>query len=264
MTRFYMIFIFLAFFLVATSADSSALSSGPEDETAVKDNASASKDVEPAKDVEPKEDESGEISGNKTVPDPLEPWNRLVFTFNDRLYFWVVKPAAQGYNAVLPEPVRSSVQNFFDNLSMPVRFVSSVLQVKLKSAGIELARFGVNSVFGIGGLFDIARSYNLEPQEKDLGLTFGYYGIGEGLYIVWPFLGPSSLRDTVGSVGDGFLSPTNYITPARDSLAVNGYAYFNNASLHIGDYEDLKESAIDPYIALKDAYVQHRIYLIKK
>jgi len=258
MIKFSGIFIFLIIFLVATCPHSLALSSGPEDEAAVKDNASSGKEVEP------EEVEWEEISEEKTVPDPLEPWNRLVFTFNDRLYFWVMKPAAQGYNAVIPEVVRISVQNFFDNLSMPVRFVSSVLQAKLKSAGIELARFGVNSVFGIAGLFDIAKSYNLEPQERDLGLTFGFYGIGEGLYIVWPFWGPSSLRDSVGSVGDGFLSPTNYITPAEDSLAVNGYSYFNNISLHTGEYEDLKESAIDPYIAVKDSYIQHRRYLIKK
>lgn len=258
MLKFSTIFISLVFFLGVTSTYSLALSSGPEDEVAVKDSAPSGKEVEP------EYVESDEISEEKTVPDPIEPWNRLVFTFNDRLYFWVMKPAAQGYNAVIPEVVRSSVQNFFDNLSMPVRFVSSVLQAKMKSAGIELARFGVNSVFGIVGLFDIAKSYNLDPQEKDLGLTLGSYGIGEGIYIVWPFLGPSSLRDTVGSVGDGYLSPTNYITPAEDALAVNGYAHFNNTSLHIGDYEDLKESAIDPYIAVKDSYIQHRRYLIKK
>jgi phospholipid-binding lipoprotein MlaA len=250
-------FILVILLLTSTVAHSSALTPAPV-EAAGSDSASV------AKDSEPQEAETGEFTQAESVPDPLEPWNRLVFTFNDRLYFWVMKPAARGYNAVFPEVVRSSVHNFFDNLSMPVRFVSSVLQAKFESAGIELARFGVNSVFGIGGLFDIGKSWNLKTQEKDLGLTLGYYGIGECFYIVWPFLGPSSLRDTVGFVGDGFLSPTDYITPARDSFAVNGYEFFNKISLHIGDYEDLKESAIDPYIAVKDAYVQHRRYLIKK
>ena len=201
----------------------------------------------------------------KPVADPLEPWNRLMFTFNDRLYFWVMKPVAKGYNTVIPEAVRISVRNFFDNLSMPVRFVNTLLQGKIKSAGIELARFALNSTYGLAGFLDTAKkNFNLESQEKDLGMTLGFYGIGEGIYIVWPFLGPSSLRDTIGTVGDGYLSPLNYINPAEDALAINAYEYFNNTSLHIGDYENLKESAIEPYIAVKDAYIQHRRYLIKK
>jgi phospholipid-binding lipoprotein MlaA len=204
------------------------------------------------------------LEEEKAVHDPLEPWNRLMFHFNDKLYYWVLKPAAKGYNAVLPEPVRSSVGNFFRNITMPVRFVSSLLAGRVKAAGIELARFGINTTAGLGGLFDIAKQYHLERQESDLGLTFGRYGIGEGIYIVWPFLGPSSLRDTVGTVGDSFLDPVNYIRPERDAIAVSAYDYFNYAALHIDDYEDLVESAVEPYVALRNAYIQHRRSLITK
>jgi phospholipid-binding lipoprotein MlaA len=247
-------FVLLILFLLTACAHTGSLSSGSNDIAKTEDDTSIENETG-----------SGEFAEGKTVPDPLEPWNRLVFTFNDRLYFWVMKPAAKGYNAVVPEAVRTSVSNFFKNLTTPVRFVNALLQGKIQSAGIELARFGINTIYGLAGLLDTAKKhFNLESHEKDTGLTLGFYGIGEGIYIIWPFLGPSSLRDTIGTVGDGFLSPVNYINPAEDAVAINSYEYFNGASLHIGDYEDLKESAIDPYIAVKDSYVQHRRYLIKK
>jgi phospholipid-binding lipoprotein MlaA len=252
--KFHGTLIVLILFLLTACAHTGAISSGSKDMAKTENDVSIENETGPEEFVE-----------EKTISDPLEPWNRLVFTFNDRLYFWVMKPAAKGYNAVVPEVARTSVSNFFKNLTTPVRFVNALLQGKIQSAGIELARFGVNTTYGLAGLLDTAKKhFNLESQKKDLGLTLGFYGIGEGIYIIWPFLGPSSLRDTIGTVGDEFLTPVNYINPVEDALAVNSYEYFNGVSLHIGEYEDLKESAIDPYIAVKDSYIQHRRYLIKK
>jgi phospholipid-binding lipoprotein MlaA len=246
--------VVLILFLLTACAHTGALSPGSKDTAKPDDDISIKNEAE-----------SEEFAEEKPVPDPLEPWNRLVFTFNDRLYFWVMKPVAKGYNAVVPEAARTSVSNFFKNLTTPVRFVNALLQGKIQSAGIELARFSINTTYGLAGLLDTAKKhFNLESQKKDTGLTMGFYGIGEGIYIIWPFLGPSSLRDTIGTVGDGFLSPVNYINPVEDAVAINSYEYFNDVSLHIGEYEDLKESAIDPYIAVKDSYVQHRRYLIRK
>lgn len=211
------------------------------------------------------EGETEQLSEAEIIPDPLEPWNRAVYSFNDRLYFWVMKPAARGYNKVVPEVARTSVNNFFRNLEMPIRFVNALLQARPKEAGIELVRFSLNSFVGVGGLFDVMKQNpNFQPQEIDTAQTLGKYGIGNGLYIVWPFLGPSTLRDTVGFAGDTFLTPITYVTPKQDSLELTGYDYFNKTSLHIGEYEDFKEAAIDPYIAIKDAYLQHRKYLIEK
>lgn len=211
------------------------------------------------------EDETEEIVEEEAVADPLEPWNRLIFAFNDRFYFWFFKPVAKGYNSVLPEAVRISVRNFFYNLGMPVRFVNLFLQGKLESAGVEIARFGVNSTIGFGGLFDVARdSLQLESRKTDTGLTLGRYGIGLGPYVIWPFLGPSSLRDTVGMVGDGFLTPIDYITPWQDAMALEAYEYFNENALRVGEYENLVESAVEPYIALRNAYSQHRKSLVGK
>ena len=211
------------------------------------------------------ENETEQLSEGETIPDPLESLNRFAFKFNDRLYFWFMKPAASGYNVVVPEVARTGINNFFRNLEMPVRFVNAILQGQPKAAGIELVRFTLNSSMGVGGLIDIMkRNPNFQPQEKDTGQTLGKYGIGNGFYIVWPFLGPSTIRDTVGLVGDGYLTPIDYITPIEDMIGVNAGDYFNRTSLHIGEYEDFKEAAIDPYIALKDAYLQHRKYMLSQ
>ena len=199
------------------------------------------------------------------IADPLYVWNKGVYYFNDKLYFWLLKPVAQGYSAIFPEGVRFSISNFFYNLTTPIRFLNSLLQLKMKSAGNELIRFVVNSSVGVGGLGDFAKDkLDIKRHKEDLGQTFGYYGVGHGFYIMWPFIGPSSLRDTVGLIGDAFLDPVNYITPVQDSLEITASDEVNDISLHIGDYEDIKKSAIDPYISIRDAYVQNREKKVKE
>jgi phospholipid-binding lipoprotein MlaA len=199
------------------------------------------------------------------IYDPIEPWNRLVFSFNDTFYEYAFKPVAKTYNAVLLEDVRISVRNFFDNIGMPVRFVNNLLQFKVKEAGTELARFGVNSTLGIFGLFDVAdKKLDLKKHDEDFGQTLGTLGLGDGFYIVWPFLGPSSLRDTAGLAGDSFLDPINQISDDESLFAVHAYKHLNNGSLKIEYYDDLKEAAIDPYTAFKDAYYQYRDKQVKK
>ena len=206
-------------------------------------------------------EEAGE---QEPLPDPIEPVNRIFFTFNDRFYFWVMKPAAKAYNTVVPEWGRVRVRNAFYNAAMPIRFVSSLLQLRIRSAFFELGSFMVNSTWGLGGMFDIVKKSPDIHSNQDLGLTLGHYGVGEGFYLVWPFIGPSSLRDTIGLAGDSFLYPVNYITPLEDSIAVRGYEQLNNTSLKIGEYEDLKASALDPYISLRDAYKQYHRDKIKE
>ena len=194
------------------------------------------------------------------IADPLEPFNRAMHQFNDKLYFWALKPVSQGYNKVVPERARVSVKNFFSNLGFPVRFLSCVLQADFSGAATELGRFTVNTIWGVGGLLDPSsgQQLNLLKRDADFGQTLGFYGLGQGLYIVWPVLGPSSARDSVGIVGDFFLYPVSYIRPWYDWLAVRAYQEVNDTSLRIGDYESLNEMAIDPYVALRDAYSQYR------
>jgi phospholipid-binding lipoprotein MlaA len=199
------------------------------------------------------------------IDDPLEPVNRVMHQFNDKLYFWALKPAAQGYKAVVPEPVRISAKNFFDNLGFPARFLSCLLQADFGGAATEAGRFSINTIWGIGGLLDPSsgKELNLQEQDTDLGQTLGVWGIGQGFYIVWPILGPSSPRDSMTIAGDYFLYPVSYISPWYTWLGVRTYKEVNATSLRIGDYEALKDAAIDPYVAFRDAYAQYRFKKVK-
>lgn len=193
------------------------------------------------------------------VADPLFYWNVGMYHFNDKFYLWILEPAARGYKRVVPETARTGVKNFFHNLLFPVRFVGCILQAKGSAAVGELGRFCINSTAGIAGFMNVVEDipeYN--PPEEDVGQAFGRWGIGNGFYIVWPFLGPSTLRDSVGLVGDYFLHPVSYVNPQLASWGIKSYDYFNKASFRIGDYESLKEGAIDPYLAIRDAYIQYR------
>ncbi len=214
--------------------------------------------------LEPLEfDEEEEIPG---IYDPLEPLNRFFFHFNDKLYFWVLKPVSQGYGKVVPKPVRTRVKNFFINLASPIRIVNCLLQGKFESACNELVRTIVNTTVGALGLEDVAREkLDIPPQHEDLGQTLGKLGLGPGIFINWPFFGPSSLRDSVGMLGDYFLDPINYLVPStKENLAVKGYRTVNKTSLTIGEYEKFKKAALDPYVSMRDAYYQYRREQIKK
>lgn len=191
--------------------------------------------------------------------DYLEPWNRLMFHFNDRLYFVVLKPVTEGYVYIVPEFARLGMSNVFSNLSYPARFTNCLLQGKGEGAASESARFFVNSAFGLLGLIDIAKhDPDLRKREEDFGQTLGVYGAGGGAYIVWPFLGPSTVRDTIGYCGDALLNPVWYINPWWLSGSISSYERINALSFSIGDYETFKDAAFEPYVAMKDGYFQLR------
>jgi len=196
------------------------------------------------------------------VADPIEPFNRAMFWFNDKLYFYLLKPVARGYR-IVPEPARISVSNFFSNLATPVRLVNALLQFKLGKAGSELARFGVNSTIGLLGLFDPAKSWlNLEKHEEDFGQTLGRYGIGNGFYLVLPVFGPSSLRDGVGRFGDYFVDPISspYYCELRnwEQYSLRGWEQVNRISLDRDTYEAIKRETLDPYLFVRNSYLQYR------
>lgn len=199
------------------------------------------------------------------VADPLRGLNKAMFVFNDKAYFWVLKPAARGYKAVVPEIARKGIRNFFYNLGMPVRFASCVLQGKGSAAGGEIGRFVLNTTVGVLGFGNPAGKYpGLNPDAEDLGQAFGRYGIGNGIYIVWPILGSSTLRDSVGDVGDWFLDPLSYVDPRLAKYSIDAVDKVNDTSLRIGEYESLKDAAIDPYAAVRDSYLQYRQGKVRK
>jgi len=216
-------------------------------------------------DLDEVDDFEGDTGGPGIIADPIEPFNRAMFVVNDKLYFWVLKPAARGYSAVVPEGGRVAVKRFFTNLTTPVRFVNSALQFKFKRAGTELERFVINTTVGLLGFFDPARDrWGIYLVREDFGQTLGRYGAGPGFFITWPVFGPSSVRDTVGLVFDFFLDPVNYLFPSDGwtAFGVRAYERVNATSLTIGMYEDLKRDAIDPYSFIRDAYHQHREKLV--
>jgi phospholipid-binding lipoprotein MlaA len=203
------------------------------------------------------EDELGQVDERaalgRTIADPLKGWNKVWFYFNDKLYFWVMKPVAKGYGFILPEAPREGVQNFFQNLGMPGRFVNCLFQGRLKGSGIELARFGVNITAGVLGFFDPAHSWlDLHPQPRDTDQTLAKARIGKGFYLVWPLAGPSSVRGTFGLAVDAALNPATYFP------GVGLLAGINDISLGNNPYESLVEASINPYVGLRNGYVQYR------
>ena len=251
--------------LEATSSGQSTATYAPENLVGAHRVELAPIQVASLKEASAEEEEAEPIGSlGETVPDPLEPLNRVFFEFNDRLYFWVLKPVATGYKTVVPEEVRVCTRNFFHNLAFPVRFVNNLFQGKFFGAFEETCGFLVNSVIGLGGLADIATAVDLKRHEEDMGQTLAVHGAGPAFYINWPFLGPSTLRDTIGTAGDIFLDPLTYLGDYWYAPGFRGLNVVNETSLKIGDYESLKKAALDPYVALRDAYYQNRLSKIKE
>ncbi len=212
------------------------------------------------------EDEFGDATANE-VSDPLEGYNRVMTSFNDKLYFWVLKPVATGYKWLVPEMVRSGIANFFHNLLYPVRFVNNVLQLKFGNAGEETIRFLYNTTFGLLGVWDPGKEWlELDPHEEDFGQTLGYWGVGAGPHIVLPILGPSNLRDTFSLYPDNFvLDPKAYYVEGTErKVGVFAFEKVNDTSFRLGQYESIKKDAVDFYIFLRDGYEQIRIKEIKE
>lgn len=194
------------------------------------------------------------------IPDPFEPWNRAMFVLNDGIITYVARPLNTGYTTVTPKLLQDSIFNFFQNLMFPVRFANSLLQGKGHEASLEFSRFIINTSAGLGGLFNVASRHpefaGLDPE--DFGQTLGVWGVGEGLYLYWPFLGPSTARDTVGKVGDYFLDPITYVTPWQVSWSLVGMRTLSELDGILDAYDSMTKSAIEPYTAVRDAFVQFR------
>lgn len=200
-----------------------------------------------------------------TIADPFEQINRGVFWFNDKFYFYLLKPVARGYRAVVPEKARISVSNFFSNLAAPIRIVNSALQLKGDATANASVRFILNSTIGLVGLFDVAKNdFKIQPVNEDFGQTLGHYGIGNGNYVVLPFLGPSTTRDSLGLLVDSAIDPVYRNTDTREYIGIRFVDTMNEVSLDKDTYEAIKKEALDPYLFIRNAYIQHRQGLVNK
>lgn len=194
--------------------------------------------------------------------DPLEPINRAVYTFNDGVDHLLIKPAAEFYRFAVPEFMRTGVSNFFSNINDVIVALNSLLQGKLTQAGSDVARLIVNSTVGVLGLFDVATEIGLEKHNEDFGQTLGYWGIGDGPYLVLPFLGPSSVRDAVGWVGDFYTWPITYVEPDRDRNILIAVRFVTARADLLEASRILETAALDPYEFVRDAFLQRRRNLV--
>ena len=195
--------------------------------------------------------------------DPLAPFNERMFWFNLKLDHYILHPIAQGYADIAPRPVRESVGHFFSNVNFIPRFANNLFQLRFPEAGGELARFGINSTLGVAGFFDVAdKWFGLKEHPNDFGLTLGHYGAPTGPYIVWPFIGPSTVRDTIGYAADGSMWPLPYFVPwyvyIPTSAGKNSMEAINYRSLNLNLFEDVDRYAVDLYGAVQDGFLQRR------
>ncbi len=195
--------------------------------------------------------------------DPLEPFNRGVYSFNDSVDSAVLKPVAKGYVFVVPQFARRGVSNFFNNLGMVVTTLNDALQLKGTKVPVDIARITTNMVFGLAGLIDVATELKIENRNEDFGQTLGYWGVGTGAYLVLPFFGPSNFRDGPGLAVDFVASPFFYWNPqATVRWGLFGLDIVDTRANLLDAEKFLDTAAMDHYSFLRDAYLQRREYLI--
>ncbi|MBT3347048.1 MAG: VacJ family lipoprotein [Thiotrichales bacterium] len=202
--------------------------------------------------------------------DPLEGYNRTVFSFNEELDDNFLKPTAEAYHDILPDPVENGISNFFSNLREPFNILNNILQFKLDDAVSDTVRFGLNTTIGIFGLFDVASEAGLEKHKEDFGQTLGVWGVESGPYFVLPILGPSTVRDTAGIATEFWVGNTvevgntelfNPSGELNSQGAENAYLATKTVSKRanlLTTKEMIDDASFDSYAFMRDAYLQKR------
>jgi len=209
-----------------------------------------------------KPEETSDSQSTKDENDPIEPVNRAIFSFNNTLDEYILEPVAKGYDYVLPTPVKTGVNNFFENLGWPLYFVSDVLQLKFTQAAEHTGRFLINTTAGVGGLIDVAKEVGLERHYEDIGTAVGDWGVGEGMYVMLPFFGPSNVRDGLSRIPQVFLNPIYYINnpPVTTGLFVTNVVDTRRTLIDAIDAG--KKGSLDYYAFVRNSYRQNRLALI--
>jgi phospholipid-binding lipoprotein MlaA len=193
--------------------------------------------------------------------DPLEPFNRASYKFNDAIDRAVLKPVAKGYKWIAPQFVETGVSNFFSNLGQPTVIVNDLLQAKFVPALSDTGRLLMNTTLGVGGLFDPASSAGLDKHDEDLGQTLGKWGIPSGPFLMVRLFGPSTVRDGIGSVGDIYTDPVHYVE--RDKIRYGLVALrLINLRARLLDTDKTLEQTFDKYAFIRNAYLQRREYQV--
>lgn len=199
--------------------------------------------------------------------DPLEGFNRGIYKFNDVADKAVIKPVAKAYKAVAPSPIRTGFNNFFDNLGAITTVLNDLLQLKFANAFTDAGRFVINSTFGLAGFIDVAGMDNIPLRKEDFGQTLGHWGVGNGAYLVLPFIGPSSIRDTTGLVFDTFTTdPITYprnLGEIRLANQLRAGQFLDKRTELLTATDLVDEASLDPYAFTRDAYLQKRASLVQ-
>jgi len=197
--------------------------------------------------------------------DPWESFNERTFSLNFNLLDrYGLKPVAIVWSRAVPRVVRQSLANALDNLAMPRRFVNKVLQGRLPGAGEELARFVLNTTVGVAGFFDVAAHLGIEGSDADTGQTLGAYGVRPGPYLVLPILPPMTVRDAIGYAADSFMDPLSYfVTPVLADIGRSAAQTINERAANMTEYDDVEETSLDLYAAVRNGFLQRRRKSIK-
>ena len=190
--------------------------------------------------------------------DPWESWNRKVFGFNESLDRAVLKPVATTYSEVVPRPVRTSISSFYNNFTDAWSAVNSLLQGQVIDGFQGAMRVATNTVFGVFGLMDVASEIGIESVNQDFGHTLARWGVGAGAYVVWPILGPSTVRESVGLPLDLAVSPSLLVDQAGAQVAVTSLRLVNQRSELLATTRLIDDIALDKYTFVRDAYLQRR------
>lgn len=204
----------------------------------------------------------GCASTHHNPKDPFEPFNRGVYQFNDAVDKAIVKPAAKGYNAVVPAPGKMMISNFFSNLDDVIVAINDLLQFKVVRAISDSGRIVVNTTVGLFGLADVASHVGLEKHNEDFGQTLGYWGVGSGPYLMIPFFGPSSIRDGTGLYADSRAGVLRRVDPVDARNELYGTNLLSKRASLLDQEKVIEEAAIDRYSFIRDGYLQRRRSLI--
>ena len=215
---------------------------------------------------------SSKENDNQVVKDCFESVNRGIFAFNQGLDKVIFKPLSKGYRK-LPQPIRSGTSNVLSNIGNVVTIPNNILQGQIKDAGINSLRLILNSTLGIAGIFDVASYYGLEKNDKeDYGQTLGTWGVGEGCYFVLPVLGPTTIRDSIGSLANVMGGDAWYnVTVANDTQYFNEADYYLSRVMsgvdfrakNLESFDSLEKTSIDLYASIRSLYLQDRNRKIK-
>ncbi len=199
-----------------------------------------------------------EAAAAHAAGDPLEPMNRAIFTFNEKVDAWVLRPVAVAWDKVIPTPVEHGLDNAFENIRFPIHLVNNALQGKIDATGTTIFRFLINSTIGIAGFFDVAKHLGMPRHNADFGQTLGVWGVPPGPYLVWPLLGASSVRDSAGMAVDSYINISGLFVDWPYLAGQRVLETVNSRALLLDDIDRAREASFDFYVAVRAAYEARR------